>query len=68
MRTDSARLATLKRVLMLDSPSERLYDKFTQLLAENLDVPIAILNLLDVDRDLFKSCIGLPMTESPAVT
>ena len=68
MRTDSARLAILKRVLLLDSPSKNLYDKFTQLLAKNLDVPIAILNLLDVDRDLFKSCIGLPMTESSAAT
>ena len=68
MRTDPARLALLKRVLLLESPSEILYDKFTQLLAENLDVPIAILNLLDVDRDLFKSCIGLSVTESPAAT
>lgn len=68
MRTDPARLATLKRVLLLDAPSEILYDKFTQLLAENLDVPIAMLNLLDVDRDLFKSCIGLSMTESSAAT
>ena len=68
MRTDPARLAMLKRVLLLDLPSESLYDKFTQLLAENLDVPIAILNLLDADRDLFKSCIGLSMTESPAAT
>ena len=68
MRTDPARLAILKRVLLFDSPSNNLYDKFTQLLAENLDVPIAILNLLDVDRDLFKSCIGLSMTESSAAT
>lgn len=68
MRTDPARLAMLKRVLLLDLPSESLYDKFTQLLAENLDVPIAILNLLDADRDLFKSCIGLSMTESSAAT
>ena len=68
MRTDPARLAILKRVLLLDSPSNNLYDKFTQLLAENLDVPIAILNLLDVDRDLFKSCIGLSITESSAAT
>lgn len=68
MRTDPARLAVLKRVLLLDLPSESLYDKFTQLLAENLDVPIAIVNLIDVNRDLFKSCIGLSATESSAAT
>lgn len=68
MRTDPARLARLRRFLILDSSAERAFDDITRLLATHLEVPITIVNFLDADRDWFKSCFGMPQTESPAST
>lgn len=68
MRNNPARLAELQRSLILDSSAERAYDDIAKLLATSLEVPIAIVNFLDDDRDWFKACIGLPHTESPAAT
>jgi len=39
-----------------------------RLLATNLDVPMAMVNLLDEDRDWFKASVGLPLSESPVNT
>ncbi len=68
MRNDPARLAQLRRMLVLDSSPERIYDDLTRLLATGLGVPITMVNLLDADRDWFKSCVGLDLAESPAST
>ncbi len=68
MRNDPKRLAELRRLLILDSSAERAYDDITRALATTLEVPIAIVNLLDEDRDWFKSCVGLAQTQSPAAT
>ncbi len=68
MRHDPTRLAELRRLLILDSSPERDYDDITSMLATSLDVPIAMVNLLDDHRDWFKSCVGLPISESPAAT
>ena len=66
MRRDPIRLAELRRQLILDSSAEKAYDDITKLLSESLEVPIAMVNFMDADRDWFKSRVGLPMTESPA--
>ena len=68
MRKDPDRLAELRRLSILESAPERAYDDITRAFAASLDVPIAMVNLLDADRDWFKSCVGLPQTESPAST
>lgn len=68
MRTDSSRLAELRRHLILDSSPERAYDDITQMLSSSMQVPIAMVSLLDDKRDWFKSVLGLPVTESPAST
>ena len=68
MRLDTARLAELRRALLLDSGPERAYDEITRLLASTLAVPITMVNLLDAERDWFKSCVGIQQTQSPAVT
>ena len=67
MRHDISRLAELRRALILDSAPERAYDDITRLLASTLAVPFTMVNLLDVERDWFKSCAGLQQTQSPAV-
>jgi len=68
MRNDPARLAELRRHLILDSSPERAFDDITRLLANSLGVPITMVNFLDDGRDWFKSCVGLPHHESPAAT
>lgn len=68
MRKDPSRLAALRRLLILDSPGEQAYDDLILLLAKSLGVPIAMVNLLDGERDWFKACVGLPNRESPAET
>ncbi len=68
MRLDASRLAELRRALILDSAPERTFDDLTRLLSTTLGVPIAMVNMLDSDRDWFKSCIGLAVSESPAMT
>ena len=68
MRNDPARLAELRRHLILDSSPERAFDDITRLLAGSLGVPITMVNFLDAGRDWFKSCVGLPHHESPAAT
>ena len=61
-------MAQLRRLMVLDSSPEQDFDRITGLLASSLDVPIAIVNLLDDQRDWFKSCVGLTQSESPAAT
>jgi GAF domain-containing protein len=67
-RLDSARLAKLTRTTILDSGVEQAYDDITKLLATALAVPITMVNMLDRERDWFKSCVGVQQTQSPAVT
>ncbi|MES2911721.1 MAG: GAF domain-containing protein [Pseudomonadota bacterium] len=68
MRNNPARLATLKQLAILDTAPEVVFDDLTRTVAQAFGVPIAMVNLLDADRDWFKSCLGLPMGESPAET
>ena len=68
MRHNPERLQALKNLALLDTAPEVVYDDLIRLLAKAFDVPIAMVNLLDADRDWFKSCIGVTLTESPAET
>lgn len=68
MRNDPERLARLRQCLVLDSAPERVYDDLARLLADGLGAPITMINLLDAQRDWFKSVVGLPLQESPAET
>ncbi len=68
MRSNPQRLAELKRHLILDSSAERAYDDILTMLSSSLQVPIAMVSLLDDKRDWFKSVVGVPLTESPAAT
>ena len=68
MRNDLARLTELRRLTILESPREPAYDRITRLLATSLHVPITIVNMLDENRDWFKSAVGLSQSESPVAT
>ena len=53
------RLRALDRYAILDTPSEPAIDHFTVLAADLFEVPIALLTLVDAERQWFKSVFGL---------
>jgi GAF domain-containing protein len=67
-RLTPARLEALRRLAILDSAPEKVYDDIVGRLARSFDAPIAMVNLLDQDRDWFKSCVGLKHNQSPMAT
>jgi GAF domain-containing protein len=58
------RLKTLHDLAILDTPREQSFDDVAQVAMQLCDVPIAIVSLLDTDRQWFKSCIGLDGTQT----
>jgi len=57
---DPARLGALHASGLLDTPAEPAFDRVARLAAEVLNAPVALVSLLDADRQFFKSCLGLP--------
>jgi len=53
------RLAALDRLEVLDTPAEPLFDSLTELAAQTFSVPIALISLVDRERQWFKACVGL---------
>jgi PAS domain S-box-containing protein len=62
---ETARLAALRRYRILDTPQEPAFDRIVKLAALLLDVPIALISLIDADRQWFKSRYGLDVPETP---
>jgi len=64
---ENARLAALRALHLLDTEPEERFDRLTRLAKRLFNVPIALVSLVDADRQWFKSCVGLPegMTETP---
>jgi diguanylate cyclase (GGDEF)-like protein/PAS domain S-box-containing protein len=55
-----ARLATLRDTRLLDVPAQPTFDRLTALAARVLRAPVALVSLVDADRQYFTSCLGLP--------
>ncbi|WMC11009.1 sensor domain-containing diguanylate cyclase [Oceanimonas pelagia] len=67
-RNDNAqaqRLAALAAYEILDTPPEAAFDEITELAALICDVPAAVINFIDRDRQWFKSERGLGIRETP---
>jgi diguanylate cyclase (GGDEF)-like protein/PAS domain S-box-containing protein len=62
---ESARLLALARYEVLDTVSEQEFDDITLLASQICEVPIALISLIDGDRQWFKSRVGLDATETP---
>lgn len=60
-----ARVAALRALDLLDTPSEERFDRITRLAQHTFGVPIALVSLVELDRQWFKSCVGLDERESP---
>jgi methylmalonyl-CoA mutase cobalamin-binding subunit len=57
---EEERLAELDGLNLLDTPREAEFDRVTERLTKLFKVPIALLTLIDKDRQWFKSQTGLP--------
>jgi diguanylate cyclase (GGDEF)-like protein len=62
---ESARIAKLQSLNLLDTSPEERFDRLTRLAARLFNVPIALVSLVDINRQWFKSCVGLPVSETP---
>lgn len=54
------RLRALRDSGLLDSPAEPIFDQLTHLATRLLGVPVALISLVDQDRQFFKAQCGLP--------
>ena len=62
---EAQRLACLKRYEILDTPPAARFDQITALVASLLEMPIAMISLVDRDRIVFKSRFGSELKEAP---
>lgn len=61
---EDARLATLRSYRVLDTPPEPVYDRLTELAAAVAETPMALISLIDADRQWFKSRVGIDVMET----
>lgn len=62
---EPGRLAALLAFELLDTPAEAMFDNITALAAQICNTPIALISLVDAERQWFKSRVGLGATETP---
>jgi phosphoribosyl 1,2-cyclic phosphodiesterase len=62
---EPARLRSLHDLGVLDTEPEPRFDRYTTMASEALDVPVALISLIDDDRQWFKSTRGIDATETP---
>jgi diguanylate cyclase (GGDEF)-like protein len=61
---DDLRVKSLRSMQLLSTPAELDFDRITRTAAEYFDVPIALVSLVDKDRQWFKSRYGLETPET----
>jgi GAF domain-containing protein len=49
---------------VLDTPPEERFDRIVQFAAEEFDVPIALVSLVDAERQWFKARVGMDVCET----
>ncbi|WP_298442885.1 sensor domain-containing diguanylate cyclase [uncultured Ferrimonas sp.] len=58
------RLANLQSLGILDTPAEARFDRYTRLAHQVFNMPIALISLVDANRQWFKSKVGLEANET----
>jgi phosphoribosyl 1,2-cyclic phosphodiesterase/DNA-binding response OmpR family regulator len=61
---EGRRLRRLRQLGLLDTEREERFDRLTRIAAAAFDVPIALISLVDEERQWFKSCQGLSARET----
>ncbi len=61
---EQARVETLRSLGILDTPPEERFDRLTRMAKRLFGVPIALVSLVDENRQWFKSCFGLSVSET----
>ena len=64
-KDEEARLKTLRSLNILDTSSDERFDRLTRMAKRVFEVPIALVSLVDDNRQWFKSCVGLSVSETP---
>lgn len=62
---EESRIRTLKSLDVLDTEPEERFDRLTRMCKRLFGVPIALVSLVDENRQWFKSCVGLDASETP---
>ncbi|HEY1090388.1 MAG TPA: GAF domain-containing protein [Burkholderiaceae bacterium] len=61
---EAERLQALRQLQLLDTPPDERYDRVVRFAAEQLDMPIALVSLIDGQRQWFKSRLGMADAET----
>lgn len=62
---EDSRLQALRELLILDTPPEERFDRIAAFAAQEFDVPVVLLSLIDDQRQWFKARVGLDIPETP---
>lgn len=65
MQSDLERIKTLIDYNILDTPPEEMFDDVTAIASAVCGMPVALISLLDLERQFFKSNHGLDARETP---
>jgi two-component system NtrC family sensor kinase len=63
--SDATRVAVLEKYAILDTEPEQAFDDLTLLASYVCKTPIALISLVDEDRQWFKSKVGMAASETP---
>ncbi len=61
---EQERIAALHELGILDTATEERFDRLVRFVKQKLEVPIALINLVDTNRQWFKTHLGLPVSET----
>lgn len=61
---EAVRLRSLYDLMLLDTPPEERFDRVVRFAAEQLDMPVAMVSLIDGHRQWVKSHVGVDLTET----
>ena len=61
---DERRLQALREMLILDTPPEERFDRVVRFAADEFDMPIVLVSLVDAKRQWFKARVGLDVCET----